>query len=425
MAKSKNRRNFISKLGSGLLGASFLDTDAFAKHGGQTINFPRPDSADFWGELRKQFPLRQNRVYLNNGTFGPAPYAVVNAIKSSIDEIYTTGEYGNYKKERKILADFVRAKESEISLTHNTTEGINIMAWGLPLKAGDEVILTKHEHVGNGLPWLNRAKLDGIIIKTFEPKLTAEQNLGAIKNLVTPKTRVIAVPHVTCTTGLVLPVKEICQWARSRDIFTAIDGAHGAGTFDLNLEDLSCDFYASCYHKWMLGPVGTGFLFVKEEKLDQLQAIQVGGYSDSGWDITAEPPTFDGYVPTAHRYDYGTQSRPQYVGAAAAAEFHQSIGKTKVERRLRELNNRMYLGLSDFGGRVQILSPEEEESRISMISFRPKKLDYKALGKELSNSGFRIRQVPESNVDAIRISTHIYNNEEEIDLFLKTLETLV
>mgnify|MGYP000459949320 CR=1 FL=1 len=425
MGNSENRRRFIGKLGAGLVGTSFLDTEAFAEGTGEKSPMPDPKSQDFWKELRKQFPLRTNRVYFNNGTFGPAPFPVVDALKSSIDEIYTSGEYGNYKKERKILADFVGVRESEISLTHNTTEGINIMAWGIPLKSGDEVILSKHEHVGNGLPWLNRAKLDGIVLKTFEPKSTSEQNFEAIKKLVTPKTRVIAIPHVTCTTGLVFPVKEICDWAASKNIFTAIDGAHGAGTFDLNLEELGCDFYASCYHKWMLGPVGTGFLYVKEDKLDQLQAIQVGGYSDIGWDITAEPPTFEGYVSTAHRYDYGTQSRPQYVGAAAAAEFQQAIGKTRVEERLRELNNHLFLGLSEIGERIRILTPEEESSRISMISFQSKSLDYQTLAKELSRSGFRIRQVPESNVNAIRVSTHIYNSLDEIDRFVKTLEELV
>ncbi len=418
------RRKFLAKMGLGMLSSilPFKTSTAASK----SLN---PDehvvSNDYWDSIRKQFPLRRNRVYLNNGTFGPAPEPVINALKGSIDEIYFSGEYGNYKKEREILAEFVGAKTSEISLTHNTTEGINIMTWGIPLNEGDEVILTKHEHVGNGLPWLNRAKLDKIVVRTFEPKSTEQENLETIKSLVNPKTKVIAVPHVTCTTGLVLPIKEICNWAKEKGIFTAIDGAHGVGTFDLNLNELGCDFYASCYHKWLLGPVGTGFLYVKEELLDSLQAIHVGGYSDSGWDITSEPPTLNGYTDSAHRYDYGTQSRPQYVGAAAAALFHQEIGKSKVEQRLRELNNYLFEGLEGLGSKVRILTPKEEDSRISMISFQSKSRDYQTLGSELSKAGFRVRQVPESNVNAVRISTHIYNSKKEINLLIKTLEGIV
>jgi selenocysteine lyase/cysteine desulfurase len=321
-----------------------------------------------------------------------------------------------------LLASFLGVGTDELSLTHNTTEGINIMVWGLPLQKGDEVILTTHEHVGNGLPWLNRSKLDGIVLRTFEPQDTQEKNLVEIKKLINSKTKVIAVPHVTCTTGLVFPIKEIAELAKSKGIYTAIDGAHGAGTFDLNISELGCDFYAGCFHKWLLGPVGTGFLYVKKELLDELQAIQVGGYSDAGWDITTQPPILKGYNPTAHRYDYGTQSRALYVGVAAAAKFHLEIGKAKVESRIRELNDHVYDGLQAMGSKIQILTPSEKLARIAMISFKSDSLDYKKLGSELAKEGFRIRQVPESGVNAIRVSTHIYNSKAEIDDLIKAIE---
>ena len=417
-----NRRQFIQKLSIGVLAPSLVPNFLTTERTKFKIDSTLPPE-DFWKELRKEFPLTQDRVYLNNGTFGPAPAVVVEALKDSIDQIYTSGEYGNFNAERERLAAFVGVKTSELCLTHNTTEGINIMTWGLRLNAGDEVILTTHEHVGNGLPWLNRAKLDGIVIKTFEPRNTQSENFEAIKSLCGSKTKVIAIPHVTCTTGLVFPIKEISQWAKAKGIFTAIDGAHGAGIFDLDLKGLGCDFYAGCYHKWMLGPIGTGFLYVREELLDHLQAIQVGGYSDSGWDITTNPPYIQGYVPTAHRYDYGTQSRPQYVGAAAAADFHEAIGKERVEKRIRELNEYLYEGLKEMSSQLSLLTPNEPESRVAMVSFKPKNKDYQVVAQSLGKSGFRVRQVPESGVNAIRISTHIYNSKEEIDDFIKVLES--
>lgn len=391
-------------------------------------SFPSPNLAgeDYWTELRKQFPLTSDRVYLNNGTFGPAPFSVLQAMEASNLQINTSGEYGNSNQERIKLAEFFRIKPTEFSITHNTTEGINIMAWGVPMKAGDEVILTTHEHAGNALPWLNRAKLEGIVIRTFEPKSTQAENLTEIQKLINPRTKVIAIPHVTCTTGLVFPIKEICDIARKNGILTAIDGAHGAGTFDLDLYDLGCDFYAGCFHKWMLGPSGTAFLFVREDALEKLKAVMIGGHSDIGWDMTVNPPEFKGYVPSARRFDYGTQSKTLAVGMVAAADFHSQIGKQKVEARVKELNQYLFDGLAELNSKLEILTPKEKESRISVISFRPKDMDFNACGAELGKkAGFRIRLVHEGKVNAVRVSTHVYNTKAELDAFLKELDRIL
>ena len=403
-----NRRAFLGQLGLGVV--------ALEAQGENYIsNLPEES---FWDALRSQFPLTDNWVYLNNGTFGPSPIPVINAIKNSLDKTNTSGEYGHTDKFREALAKFVSVSEKEISLTHNTTEGINIICWGLSLKKGDEVIISLHEHVGNALPWLNRAKLHGIKLIPFEPQPTSEENFDLIKSLISPRTKVIAIPHITCTTGQVFPIKEISEMARTKEIFTAIDGAHGAGTFNLDLKELGCDSYATSCHKWMLGPNGTGFLYIREEHLETLQAYQVGAYSDSGWNLYSKPPKILGYNPSAHRFDYGSQSTPLYAGAAASVAFHENIGKKKVEDRLRELSNYLYMGLSQFTEKLDILTPNKEKSRICMVTFKPKEMDYREFSKKASQNGFRIRVVPESKLDAIRISTHVYNSKTQIDDFV-------
>ncbi len=408
-----NRRAFI-----GQLGLSALASQALAKQ-------VKLNGEDFWEELRKEFPLTTNRAYLNNGTFGPSPTAVVEAVKKSLDMCNTSGEYGHTDESRATLAHFIGAKKEEISLTHNTTEGINIICWGLNLKQGDEVIISLHEHVGNALPWLNRAKLHGLKLVTFEPAPTADGNIERIKKLITPRTKVIAIPHITCTTGLVFPIKEIATEARKHGIFTAIDGAHGSGTFDLDVKELGIDSYATSCHKWMLGPNGAGYLYINEKHLPNIQAYQVGAYSDNGWDLYSNPPKIKAYNPTAHRFDYGSQSTPLFHGGAVSAEFHEKIGKPKVEARIRELSNHLYAGLAEMKSHLEILSPKEEESRICMVTFKPKFKDYKTFAKNVSSEGFRIRQVPESHLDAIRISTHIYNSKAEIERFLSVTEKYV
>jgi cysteine desulfurase/selenocysteine lyase len=416
----KSRRQFIQKLGAGIAIPSLVSFNSPNIHSSGLID-PSLQGEDFWTQVRAQFPLTKDRVYFNNGTFGPTPLSVQEALYQSLQDINTSGEYGSTNPEREILAAFLGINTTELSLTHNTTEGINIMTWGIFLKSGDEVIITNHDHVGNALPWLNRAKLHGIVLKPFFPASKLDENLDLIKGLVTSKTKVIAIPHVTCTTGLVFPIKEISEFARSKGIVTAIDGAHGAGIFDLDLKNLGCDFYAGCCHKWLLGPSGTAFLYVRDEMLDHLQPFHVGGGSDSGWDVFSDPPVLKGYAPSARRYDYGTQSTSLMKGVSAAVAFHLEIGKSRIESRVRELNQHLFEGLQDLKDRIELLSPAEPQSRIAMLTFRPKNTTYQHIGKELAANGFRIRQVPEGRVDGIRISTHIYNSKEEIDRFLELL----
>ena len=418
------RRTFLQHLGLGL-GLPSLAGFTFANQGRPEFPSPTLPEEDYWKALRGQFPLTPQRTYLNNGTFGPAPFSVLDAVEKSNRDVNTSGEYGNTDQERIQLTQFFGIKPTELSITHNTTEGINILAWGIPLQPGDEVILTTHEHVGNAVPWLNRAKYDGIVIRTLEPKATQEENLTEVQKLINSKTKVIAIPHVTCTTGLVFPIQEICRLAKSRGILTAIDGAHGAGTFNLDLHALGCDFYAGCFHKWMLGPSGTAFLYVREESLEKLRPLMIGGHSDTGWDMTSNPPTLAGYVPSARRFDYGTQSKSLAVGMVAATDFHAQIGKDRIETRLKTLNQYLFDGLSEMNSKLDILTPEEKESRISLLSFRPKNMSYQTCGNALGKAGFRIRQVPEGGVNAIRVSTHVYNTKEELDAFLVALKQIL
>jgi selenocysteine lyase/cysteine desulfurase len=418
------RRTFLQHLGLGL-GLPSLAGFTFANQGRPEFPSPTLPEEDYWKGLRGQFPLTPQRTYLNNGTFGPAPFSVLDAVEKSNRDVNTSGEYGNTDQERIQLTQFFGIKPTELSITHNTTEGINILAWGISLQPGDEVVLTTHEHVGNAVPWLNRAKYDGIVIRTLEPKATQEENLTEVQKLINSKTKVIAIPHVTCTTGLVFPIQEICSLAKSRGILTAIDGAHGAGTFNLDLNALGCDFYAGCFHKWMLGPSGTAFLYVREESLEKLNPLMIGGHSDTGWDMKVNPPTLAGYVPSARRFDYGTQSKSLAVGMVAATDFHAQIGKDRIETRLKTLNQYLFDGLSEMNSKLDILTPEEKESRISLLSFRPKNMSYQTCGNALAKAGFRIRQVPEGGVNAIRVSTHVYNTQEELDAFLVALKQIL
>jgi selenocysteine lyase/cysteine desulfurase len=171
----------------------------------------------------------------------------------------------------------------------------------------------------------------------------------------------------------------------------------------------------------MLGPGGTGFLYVKRELIDTLQVYHVGAYSDAGWDLTSTP-MLKGYNPTAHRFDFGSQNASLYAGAEESANFLDDIGMSKIEVRVKELATRLQQGLLQLGDKIEMFTPQESKSRGAMITFKIPRIASTAFNAIAGENRFRIRVVPESGLNAIRISTHVYNNESDVDRFVKLVK---
>jgi len=422
---SNNRRDFIktsAKLGTLSMLPFFSAEESIAKIA--TPKMPlNADSNDeeFWLALRKQFPLQNSRVYFNNGTMGPSPFPVIEAVNKKMLQVDTNGDYGGWEESRKSIARFVKVDESEICLTHNVTEGINIVCWALDLKAGDEILVTNHEHVGGALPWLNRAKMQGLKVNYFELGTNAEETLANLKKKITKQTKVIAVPHIVCTIGQIQPIKEIVALGKENNIKVFVDGAHGTGMLKLSLKELDCDYYASCCHKWLCGPKGTAYLYVKKEVLNTLQPYFVGGGSDTGWNIVTPPLTYiKGFVETAHRFDYGTQNASLWAGVDAAIDFFESVGMNKIEARVKSLATHLQSALINLQNKnIEMLTSTEPASRGAVIAFKLKNMEYSKFQTLASENNFRVRVVPENGVNCIRVSTHIYNSFNEINQFVE------
>ncbi len=381
---------------------------------------------NFWTILRQQFPLDSKRIYLNNGTMGPSPFPVIDAVTKKMMYVDSTGEYGGWEDSRKSIAKFVNVDAEEICLTHNVTEGINIICWGLDLKKDDEIIITNHEHAGGALPWLNRAKLHGLNVKFFNLGITAEETLTNLKKKITTKTTIIAIPHIVCTIGQIKPIKEIIKLAKKLNIKVFVDGAHGTGMLDLDLKDLDCDYYASCCHKWLCGPKGTAFLYIKKDAQDTIQPYFVGAGSDNGWNIIEPPsPKINGYTNSAHRFDFGTQNAALWQGVNAAINFMETISMKLVESRVKYLATTLQNELINLkNSNLVMLTSTEEISRGAIIAFKLKNLEYQNFQTEANNANFRIRVVPENGVNGIRVSTHIYNSLDEINKFIKFVDEM-
>ena len=419
-----NRRNFL-KTASALAAftmaeLSTLSAAAEIKTDGKTVD---PDDEAYWRNVRQMFPLSKDLTYLNNGTFGPSPYPVIEAMRTAQMDADMRGNYGSYDSTPPKIAKFVGANDDEIALTHNVTDGINLACWGVPLQRGDEVILTTHEHVGNASPWMNRQKITGIIIKKYTPAATAAETLNRIAALITKKTRAIVTPHIPCTQGQVIPIKEVCKLAKDKGLYSLIDGAHGAGMMPLNLHDIGCDTYASCCHKWMMGPKGTGFLYVRKEFQDTVQSFYMGGGTDDGkWDIMTNPITIGNYAPSAHRYFGGTQANGLYAGVNASIDFINTIGINNIHRRIKSLGKYTQDRLLEFGDDIELLTPTESKSRCAVNGFKIKGVDYHKFYEICSAEKVRIRAVPENGINCLRVSTHIYNNKAEIDKLMDLIK---
>ncbi len=420
-----SRRKFIRNSATGLAGVAivpgtFIDLVEIKDYAAIIIGIEK----GHWEGVRDLFPLSHSRAYLNTGTMGPPSYKVLETVGRWNTKVATTGNYNGYEPALERIAEFVGAQKEEIALTHSTTEGINVVAQGLQLKKGDQVIMTDHEHVGGALPWLSRGKRDGIVLKTFTPARTEAENIERISELITGRTKVIAVPHITCTTGIRLPIKQIAALAKEKGLITAIDGAHGPGSMDLDLVDLGVDVYVACCHKWLCGPGGSGFIFVRQEVQDRIDPVFVGAMSDTGWRLDNEEQSIASWNNTAHRYFYGTQSASIFQGVMSAMDMMNDIGTSVVQKRILHLSGYLTELRRKSDLPIEFLSADEEGSRSGMVGFRLLEVDYQHVFEKAMLAGFRIRMVPESGLNSLRISTHIYNNEKELESFVAFLKSL-
>ncbi len=381
------------------------------------------DDLRFWRAVRESFPLTHDRAYFNTGGLGPSPFVVldtVHQVSTEINRISET-EHHRFEEARQKVASFVGADPTEIAFTRNATEGMNIIARGVPLKPGDEILMTTHEHPGGAMPWLGRAKDDGLRVRLFEPGKDAAETLDRIEKMLTPRTRVLAISHITMTLGQVLPIKQVCELARSKGIFTAIDGAQVLGMVPVDLHDLGCDFYTSSGHKWMLGPKGTGVVYVSRRMAGVFRPTFVGAYSNTVYDLDRlELEYRDDAVST----EYGTRNVALPLGLATAVDFLQMIGMDRLQAHGRSLAHRLKTGLAGIP-RVQLLTPTSDSDSASIVTFRVIEQDHskivQRLGKEFK---MRVRPVSEHNLNAVRISLHVYNNEDEVDRLLEAVKQI-
>ncbi len=378
-----------------------------------------------WKRVRREFALNPGLVHFNCGSIGAMPRVVVDAVCDHIRRSETNpynGTFVNAVEVREKAAEFLGAEIDEVALTRNTTEGMDCVATGLHLQAGDEVLTTNHEHGGGMICWQYLAKHHGVSMNYLKlPKIidSADQILNLIEQNLTERTRVCSLSHIDTITGMQMPLAAISAITRPRNILLVCDGAQAPGMLDVDVKALGVDTYASSSHKWMLAPRGSGLLYIRREVQDRVRPVMFHK-------IDSEDQDYNSYGASS-----GTRNMANIHGHGVAMDFHNTIGRPRIEMRCRALSRLAREGLSTIPA-LTLLTPQQEELCSGIVSFAldPAKGtnseivsrfrdEYSTILKPAQGTLPFVPTVhvspPHENYNAIRISTHIFNDEVEIE----------
>lgn len=442
-AMKMSRRDLLSRSLQASLGAACLAT-ADAAIAQQGAELPT-SSRELWQWVRLQ-PVADSRLAWFDAAGGCSTLRAsmateYRAREQQSMELASRAASGYWAAESERLATrfaaFAGCDPDEIAFTRGAGEALSTVAAGLDLASGDEVITTQQEHPAALSPWLFQARRRGIVVKQVAlpvPLLGPEQALGLLAGAVTDRTKVIAFSHVQYTDGALLPVREICQLARQRNIATVVDGAQAFGMLEFALRDLGCDFYAAGFHKWLAGNHGTGMLYVRREMLDRIWPLEPRG-------IDAYPPI---PTPTIALGQDATPAAlhklgnivphlwPALRGAETALDFQEQVRRVRIEARIRELAIYARLRLQQLSG-IQLLTPGRPGLWAGILTFRAPGKRAADIADVLARNNriyVRVLDWPRDGASpeeegALRLSLHIFNSHDDVEQLLQGLQRAI
>ena len=383
---------------------------------------PLPDPAlwerapqTYWTRIRdEQFLLPDWRAFMNNGSLGIAPRPVLKAVTDYLSQAaalqnddYPRWGYETLDGERAELAEFAGCAKDELALTHNATEAMSVIANGIDLRAGDEVLITDQEHPSGREPWLLRQARYGVQVRVVNiplPPKDSAQLADLLISAIGPRTRVLSFSGILTTTGLIMPVRAICDAARAKGVTSVVDGAHMNGQIPLRLADLGCDYFAGSPHKWLFAPAGCGLLYGRQEMLERLwPAVVTGGWSDQK-------------LKAARFMRIGTNNRAVIEGLMAGLRFLKALGPERIYGRIHQLA-RMVFERARGQGDLELLTPDDDRLYGGLVTFRMKPELFRAFNALCAKK--RIWIVAG---ERMRVATHIHTRPRDIDLFFRTLD---
>lgn len=419
-----NRRNWLRNSFMALLGTSIIPAQAKDQLLTKAVDLEgllssnRKEDESYWELVKQQFPFEKGLYYFNNASLGPSPSLVLQAtnnFRSTLESFPSKYMWTAWKEEKEKVrakaADLLKVSAEEIALIHNTTEGMNLVASSLDLQAGDEVIISDHEHPSGTIPWKYWQERKGI--KLVRPILplrpqSKEELVTSYRNAITPKTKVISIVHITNTNGMIMPIKEISEMAHKRNILVAVDGAQSIGALDFNLSDLSCDFYAGSSHKWLFSPKGMGIFYAKQASQHYLKPLIVAsGYEDTS---------------IRRLENYNTRNLPEVLGLGVALDFQNLIGSQKKQQRLYALKN-YFLKQINANKKFSLSSPIANNLSAGILTVEVQNWESRELRKKLlEKHKIDCRPMFTHGLNGLRISLSIFNTKADIDHLIKMMD---
>ncbi|MBX3300139.1 MAG: aminotransferase class V-fold PLP-dependent enzyme [Acidobacteria bacterium] len=426
---SMDRRKFVSLAGKGLglaaltsatVGSLFNQVVAAGKHIEHLSPVEAALDEDYWATIQQAFSVTRGIVNLNNGGVSPSPRMVTEAFvrytwQQEDATAYTMWQILEPQSEtvRTGLAEIFGCSPEEIAITRNASESLEILLMGLDLKSGDEILTTTQDYPRMITTLKQREMREGLKLNLIKIPL-APQNVDdiatAFERAVTPRTKLILVSHQINLTGQILPVKKICEMARSRGIETIVDGAHAFAQFDFKQADLGCDYYGTSLHKWIYAPKGTGMLYVKKDKIAKVWALMASEDKNKN-DIRK----FE---------EIGTHSAAMRLAIGEAILFHNAIGGKRKEERLRYLSRYWMNRLKDIP-KVGFNTSFDPKQSCAIANFKIEGVDPVALGGYLM-SKHKIFTTPivHDEFTGIRITPNVYTTMWELDRFCDAIESV-
>jgi len=423
-----HRRDFLRQIvPAGAVGLIALKSDWLERvvaATGSVADRPAADVAadeNYWHEIQQAFTLDRTIINLNNGYTCPSPRVVHEALKRYLDMSNQAPIYymwnllePNVETVRRKLAAEAGCDPEELAITRNASEALQICQLGIDLQPGDEVVTTNQDYGRMLDTWDQRARRDKITVTkiSFPVPTTNLGDLTArIEQAITPRTKVIHICHMTNLTGQLFPVRDIARMARSRGIQTIVDGAHAFAHFPFAVRDLECDYYGTSLHKWLLAPVGTGFLYMRRERIENL------------WPLT---PAAAAKSKDIRKFEeVGTHPTANHNAIAEALTFHQAIGVERRAARMRYLTDRWATRLERHP-RVKILTSRLPNQSWGLANISLEGID-SGKAYETLWSKYRIitASIKHAEYQGLRITPNIYTTLQEIDMFGDAVEELL
>lgn len=418
-----DRRSFLRISGAAGAGALALGSNSIelVAQASRALGNRTPDdvAADesYWRDIQSAFSLDRSLINLNNGNSCPSPTVVHEAYKRYLDysnqaPVYHRGLIErNIEVVRRRLAAEFGCDAEEMAITRNSSESLQIAQNGLDLAPGDEVLTTEQDYGRMLTTWDQRARRDKLKITkiNFPVPSTGETLFGLLEGAITPRTKVLHFCHITNLTGQIFPVQNIARMARARGIITIVDGAHAVAHFPFKLRDLEMDYYGTSLHKWLLAPTGTGFLYVRRDRIAKT------------WPMQAAPERSDNDIRKFE--EIGTSPAATKAAINEALAFHQAIGTDRVAARLRYLtlrwanqlksnpNIKIHTGLDQVYGVACVGVKDVPAGKIYDFLWNKYRIITAAISR------------PEYN--GVRVTPNIYTPLEEIDTFVAAMEDLL